>query len=780
MHLRTGIGCVGRLIRLCPHIICLLISMVFFVIDVSGQTGAQYRAFWVDTFNTPLNNHNDVVTVVNNARMANANALIVQARRRGDSWYLNSLEPLPDFIPIAAGFDPLQDLINEAHSHGIEVHAFVIICAVWNKNPNFAPTATLGPPTNPNHIFNLHGGYDPVTRQIIPGPDNWLTRTLLPDGTGGISFQGHRVGAEFWMEPGHPEAAAFTVDLLMHLVRNYDLDGLHLDRIRYPEISISGQTPSTGTNIGYNDTNVARFQRRHGIAAGSPPPAQNDPLWNDWRRDQVSNLVRRVYLNSIAVKPNLKVSAALIAFGGGPTTEAAWNSAEAYWRVYQDWRAWTEEGILDIAMPMNYKREHSATEFQQYERWSEWAKNHQYNRAVLIGDGGLVNGIEGSLRQGRRALAPSSAGNSALGLIFYSMATSNVAVTANPFSIPAGQNTPARPFAEFASGLTTGKSVDGATLYEDPATNPTPVFALPATIPTLAWKASPTVGHLMGFAKRSDGTPLDTATVTIENLDTQDTREGATDGGGFYGGVDLNPGRYLVKAELGADVLYSCAATVTAGAVTTADLGVESVAPVTTVTVTPASPDGASGWYRSAVKVTLGASDNCSGVARTEFSTDGGMTWEPYTGDIALVSDGVKTIHYRSVDNAGNAEAAQSLTVKIDQTAPTVSLSVDPSVIWPPDGRSVPVVISGAGADATSGLAEVNYVVIDEYGLPLGVPSRSLGGGSATWADQLAVEAMRYGDDLDGRVYQVVATLADVAGNTATATAIIRVPHDQR
>jgi hypothetical protein len=236
------------------------------------------------------------------------------------------------------------------------------------------------------------------------------------------------------------------------------------------------------------------------------------------------------------------------------------------------------------------------------------------------------------------------------------MAGSNDAVTGNPFSIPAGQNTPARPFAEFASGLTTGKSVNGATLYEDPATNPTPVFAFPATIPTLAWRASPTVGHLMGFAKRADGTPLDTATVTIENLGAHATRGGATDGGGFYGGVDLTPGRYLVKAELGADVLYSCVATVTAGAVTTADLGVERVAPVTAATVTPASPDGANGWYRSAVTVTLGASDNCSGVARTVFSTDGRATWEPYTNNLTLVSDGVKTIHYRSVDTPATSK----------------------------------------------------------------------------------------------------------------------------
>ena len=73
----------------------------------------------------------------------------------------------------------------------------------------------------------------------------------------------------------------------------------------------------------------------------------------------------RDYLAALAVKPNLKISAALIAFGGGPvcpstatcaTDKEIWEksaSAEAYWRVYQDWRAWTEEGIIDIAIPMS-------------------------------------------------------------------------------------------------------------------------------------------------------------------------------------------------------------------------------------------------------------------------------------------------------------------------------------------------------------------------------------------------------------------------------------------
>ena len=175
----------------------LAAAVLLLAADSPVAAQGEYRGFWVDTFNTTLNNHSDVVAVVTNAKASKANALFVQVRRRGDAWYLQSLEPPPDFVPIAPGFDPLQDMINEAHANGIEVHAFVIMSAIWNKNPNFAPGPTLGPPTNPNHVFNLHGGYDSATQRIVPGPENWLTRTLLPDGAGGISFQGHRFGNDF-------------------------------------------------------------------------------------------------------------------------------------------------------------------------------------------------------------------------------------------------------------------------------------------------------------------------------------------------------------------------------------------------------------------------------------------------------------------------------------------------------------------------------------------------------------------------------------------------------
>ena len=254
-------------------------ALVALTISASTAGAQEYRGFWVDTFNTALNNHNDVRRVVDNAVASNANALFVQVRRRGDAWYLNSLEPTPEGLSFAPGFDPLQDLITTAHGSGLEVHAFVIVGAVWNRHP-----VILGPPSSPQHVFNRHGGFDPTTGRIVQGPDNWLTRTLIPDGTASISFQGHRFGSDFWMDPGHPAAAEDVVKVLLHLISHYDVDGIHLDRIRYPEIGIAGQTPSTGTSVGYNDTSIARFQRHYGIPADAGPPAQNDPRWSQWRR----------------------------------------------------------------------------------------------------------------------------------------------------------------------------------------------------------------------------------------------------------------------------------------------------------------------------------------------------------------------------------------------------------------------------------------------------------------------------------------------------------------
>ena len=92
------------------------------------------------------------------------------------------------------------------------------------------------------------------------------------------------------IDPGNPDAAEWTFRVYMDVVRHYDVDGIHLDFIRY------GGDGKTVGHWGYNAVSVARYNARYGTTAGSP--LWNDPRWQAWRREQVTALVRRVYVNA--------------------------------------------------------------------------------------------------------------------------------------------------------------------------------------------------------------------------------------------------------------------------------------------------------------------------------------------------------------------------------------------------------------------------------------------------------------------------------------------------
>ena len=187
--------------------------------------------------------------------------------------------------------------------------------------------------------------------------------------------------------------------------------------------------------------------------------------------------------------------------------------------------------------------------------------------------------------------------------------------------------------------------MNGTTLYEPAGL--TPLFADAAQIPSFPWKVAPTLGHAKGEARDATNAPLDTAAVTIENTNTHATHTTATDGNGFFGWSTCTD-----QARVAGQ--YFCFG-VTPG--TVADAQIDNAAPVTSAEVSPASPNGLNGWYTTNVAFSLTAADNCSGIARTEYSTDGGQTWQPYTGAVNITAEGTTTVIYRSVDAAGNTES---------------------------------------------------------------------------------------------------------------------------
>lgn len=101
---------------------------------------------------------------------------------------------------------------------------------------------------------------------------------------------------------------------------------------------------------------------------------------------------------------------------------------------------------------------------------------------------------------------------------------------------------------------------------------------------------------------------------------------------------------------------------------------VDSTPPVTKASALPAP--NAAGWNNTDVTVTLSATDDSSGVARTEYNLDS-AGWLQYTVPVVITGDAVHTMQYRSIDRASNVEAAQGLTVKVDETAPTVTYTGD-------------------------------------------------------------------------------------------------------
>lgn len=502
----------------------------------AGDGGPQFRAYWVDSFNPGLYTEEEIARLVADTKAANLNAIIAQVSRRGDCLCNRSIMPRSEADIDPFPFDPLQTLIDKAHAAGIEVHAWFNTTIMW---------VTDSPPLDPNHVFYAHG----VTAK---GRDNWMM--LRRDGV-------NKGSNLYFFDPGHPEAADYIVSMFLSIVKNYDVDGVHFDYIRYPDYNPGVNIPAWG----YNPTALARFQAATGR---SDVPEATDPQWMSWRRDQVTNIVRRVYLESAAIKPRVRVSAATVTYGDLQGGAAGWTETRAYREVLQDWQGWMKEGILDVNIPMNYRYERTGTRLSygrpMFDAWSDFAKDHQYRRHAAIGTGLWLNAIGATVRQIRKALTPSPAGNRARGWVGFSYRAPDALTYDQRRSSEQGR-------LQLSRALTQPTSYDPMSTLRR-ASLP-PVFARPTPVPPMAWKVTPTTGHLAGTVKTLEGKAADQYVVTVQKVTTRSqVVSRRTDGSGWFGFVDLGPGEYKVSVEGAGEMAASAVVGVTIGNVTPVEL----------------------------------------------------------------------------------------------------------------------------------------------------------------------------------------------------------------
>lgn len=466
----------------------------------------EFRGFWMDAWGAGLHNQQQVelmlgkvgsATDIGRIREVNANAVVVQVRRRADVCYPSGVGE-PYFSGLSpSNYNALQAIIDAAHDttggkQRIDVHAWIVVFA----------TATAS--TTPSPLYFQHN--DPND------PENyWITRNQFGEEPGDRP-----------LDPGHPGVQRYLTDVCLDLVENFDIDGLHYDYIRF-----------TGTNQGYNPTSLARFKAKYGYV-NDPSPSNED--FRQWRRDQVTAVVRRIYGHVMETRPEVNVSAAVVTWAPSPlsSTRAAFMSTRPYYEVYSDWDAWMQEGILDTLITMNYFRQ--TTHPQDYDRWMNFQKDRKFNRHTVVGPGIYLNSLSNAIFQLDKTRNISPAGNEAEGFCGYSYRVPYTSGTWDGFAPTFGaQVTPER-----------------------------------AAVPELPWKTNPTYGHLIGTVTEAmEGNWVDGALVTLSG---PENRTITCDGTGFYAFIDLAPGTYeLFYDASGLPAGYAADVQVLAGQATRVD-----------------------------------------------------------------------------------------------------------------------------------------------------------------------------------------------------------------
>jgi uncharacterized lipoprotein YddW (UPF0748 family) len=221
---------------------------------------------------------------------ANFNTIFFQVRARGDAYYRSSYEPwaenLTGTLGKDPGWDPLACLLAEAHAARMEVHAWINVYKVRGPGPVSS--------SSPLHPARAH-----------------------PEWT--VNYRG-----EGWFDPGNPAVRGYLINLVLDLVRNYDIDGVNFDYARYP-----------GKDFPDGET-----YRRFG----------NGTAREEWRRANVDRFIALSFDRLTAIRPLLKVGASPL----GAASSESGESPGALALFSQDASGWMKAGKLDYVSPQLY------------------------------------------------------------------------------------------------------------------------------------------------------------------------------------------------------------------------------------------------------------------------------------------------------------------------------------------------------------------------------------------------------------------------------------------
>ena len=300
--------------------------------------GRRPRGLWVlsEGSQRVLEHPERIDELVEYASAIGATDLFVQVYRGGQAWFDSTHAGAAPYQRIrdSGGTDTLRELVRRAHLLGLRVHAWVNVLSLANHRD-----AKIISEIGRDAVL-----VDRLGRSIldypgldVPEPDRRYYRMGTP---------------AVWLDPAAPGVAEYLAATFAELIARYpELDGLHVDYIRYPDVLpfIPGSRFGVGLDFGYGGPTRARFQRETGLDAPIGDDLRNANRWDEWRREKLSELVRGLRTAIRSARPGVPESEQ-------PVLSAAVGTY--FERVYlaeaQDWKSWIEDGLLEFAVPMAY------------------------------------------------------------------------------------------------------------------------------------------------------------------------------------------------------------------------------------------------------------------------------------------------------------------------------------------------------------------------------------------------------------------------------------------
>jgi len=276
----------------------------------------EFRAAWIPTVGNSCwpskpglsteQQKAELIALLDRAAALKLNAVIFQVRPACDALYASDLEPWSEYLtgvmgrPPAPYYDPLAFAVMAAHRRGLELHAWF--------NP-----------------FRAH--YMPAVSAIAASHISRAQPQLV-----------RAYGKFLWLDPGDPAVRAWTLKVVMDVVRRYDIDGVHFDDYFYPY----HETTPRGAVIDFPDD--ATWKRY-----GTGTRLTRD----DWRRHNVDLFMEQAYLNLKTAKPWVKFGVS--PFGiWRPKNPPGVTGLDAYSVLYADSRKWLRAGWCDYLAPQLY------------------------------------------------------------------------------------------------------------------------------------------------------------------------------------------------------------------------------------------------------------------------------------------------------------------------------------------------------------------------------------------------------------------------------------------